>query len=209
MALLHPHPVAKGGNNMLQRKHYLIDKKYQLRTTFSIIGIVIIITALILGAITVSVVKNNSRLNGNNTKIDNINKIEDSIFVVLSSLTGPVQDQALKKAIRESMEKHEKNMETLEHIIATNQNIITYEKLLLIAIIIIVVVETMLLYIILIRKTHRVSGPIAVMSNYMKDIIEGRKPRLRPLRNNDELQDFYELFKHMVHTIHERENKGS
>jgi hypothetical protein len=194
---------------MTKRKHYLIDKKYQLRTAFSIIGFVILIAAAILGVITAGVVHNNSILHGNNEKIDNINKIENSIFIFLSSLTGPQQDQALKKATGESMVKHEKNMETLEHIIATNQSIITYNKIFLIMIIIIVVIETMLLYIILIRKTHHVSGPIQVISNYMQDIIEGREPHLRPLRNNDELQEFYDLFKRLVGTITEREKTGS
>jgi len=193
---------------MIKRKHYLIDKKYQLRTAFSILGFVIVIAAAILGVITAGVVRNNSILHTNIEKIDNINKIENSIFVFLSSMNGPVQDRALRKAVAESMVKHEKNMETLEHIIATNQNIITYNKIFLIMIIVIVIVETMLLYIILIRKTHHVSGPIQVISNYMKEIIEGKEPRLRPLRNNDELQEFYALFRQMVGSITERRKRG-
>ena len=124
---------------MTKRKHYLIDKRYQLRTTFSIIGTVIIITTIILGVITASVVNNSIRLNENNLKIDNIYKIESSIFIFLSSLTGPVQDQSLKKAIQESMEKHDNNMNTLGHIISTNQDIITYNKILLITILIIII----------------------------------------------------------------------
>ncbi|OHD70149.1 MAG: hypothetical protein A2W19_05005 [Spirochaetes bacterium RBG_16_49_21] len=194
---------------MTKRKHYLIDKRYQLRTTFSIIGTVIIITTIILGVITASVVNNSIRLNENNLKIDNIYKIESSIFIFLSSLTGPVQDQSLKKAIQESMEKHDNNMNTLGHIISTNQDIITYNKILLITILIIIILEAAALYLILIRKTHRVSGPMYVISGFMRDIIEGKEPHFRPLRNGDEMQDFYELFRHMVFTIREREKKGS
>jgi cytochrome bd-type quinol oxidase subunit 2 len=193
---------------MSKRTHYLIDTKYQLRTTFSVMASVLVVTAVILGIITASVVLNSIKLNENNTRIENINKIESSMFVVLSSLTGPVQDQSMKKAIQESIRSHDRNMVRLERIIATNQDIITYNKVLVIAILIIIVLEAMALYIILIRKTHRVSGPMYVISGFMMDIIEGREPEFRPLRNSDEMQDFYELFKHMVYTIRERERRS-
>ncbi|MBN2078738.1 MAG: hypothetical protein JW838_07210 [Spirochaetes bacterium] len=192
---------------MKKRKQYLIDRQYQLKTTFSIIGIVTIITALILGAITASVVYNNIRLNGNNTRIDNIYKIENSIFVFLSSIQK-TKDPTLKKALRESAARHDENMETLSDIISYNNTIIIYNKFLLIAILIIIVTQCVVLYVMLIRKTHRVSGPIYVISNFMKEIIQGKRPHLRPLRENDELKEFYELFKEMVETVHRRE-KGA
>lgn len=190
-----------------KRKQYLIDRQYQLKTTFSIIGIVTIITALILGAITASVVYNNVRLNWNNTRIDNIYKIENSIFVFLSSIQK-TEDPTMKKALLESATRHDENMATLSEIITYNNTIIIYNKFLLIAILVIIVAQCAVLYVMLIRKTHRVSGPIYVISNFMRDIIEGRRPHLRPLRERDELKEFYELFKEMVETIHRRE-KGA
>nr|HPN12559.1 hypothetical protein [Spirochaetota bacterium] len=64
---------------MTKRKQYIIDRKYQLRTTFSIIGVVTLVTAVILGAITASVVYNTAKLNDNNSKIQNIYDIENNI----------------------------------------------------------------------------------------------------------------------------------
>lgn len=192
---------------MGNRKQYIIDRHYQLRTAFSIIGIVTVITACILGAITASVVYNNARLNWNNTKIDNIYQIENSIFERLSSRSEGVKDPQQREALIGSTRNHERNMGTLQNIIAYNKNIIYSNWVLLMALLVIVIAESIVLYIILIRKTHRVSGPIYVISNFMKDIIDGKKPNLRPLREKDELKDFYELFKQMVAVIHEREQK--
>ncbi len=194
---------------MTKRKQYLIDKKFQLRTTFSIIGIVSIITAIILGAITISVVYNNNRLRENNTRITNIYEIENSIFVSLSSLPEAVKDPNLKNALIQNAGNHDRNMETLNRIIAFNTSIITYNRVLLASILVIVLVESFILYILLIRKTHHISGPIYVISNFMKDIIEGRDPELRPLRDKDELKDFYELFQDMVRVIRKREQTKS
>lgn len=194
---------------MKKRKTYLIDKQYQLRTTFSIIGIVSIITAVILGAITISVVYNNGILRENSHKISNIYEIENNIFTSLSEIPRAVMDPATKAAIILNTHNHEKNMETLNNITEYNTKIITYNRILLWAIILVILVQCVALYIILIRQTHRVSGPIYVISSFMKDIIAGRQPTLRPLRQKDELKEFYELFKQMVAAVHERERKKS
>jgi nitrogen fixation/metabolism regulation signal transduction histidine kinase len=189
---------------MKKRKQYIIDKGFQLRHTFSIIGVVSVITAVILIAITASVVYNNNKLTENNTKITNIYEIENSIFVSLSSLPEAVKDPTLKQALIQNAKNHDRNMETLNRIISFNTTIIRYNKILLASILAIILAESMALYIILIRKTHRISGPIYVISNFMKDIIEGRDPKLRPLRKGDELQDFYDLFQNMVKAIRSR-----
>ncbi len=189
---------------MKKRKQYIIDKGFQLRHTFSIIGIVSVITAVILIAITASVVYNNNKLTENNTKITNIYEIENSIFVSLSSLPESVKDPVLRKALIQNTKNHDRNMETLNRIIAFNTTIIRYNKILLAAILAIILAESIALYVILIRKTHRISGPIYVISNFMKDIIAGRDPKLRPLRKGDELQEFYDLFQKMVKAIRSR-----
>jgi len=194
---------------MTKRKQYIIDRQYQLRTAFSIIGIMSVITAVILGIITISVVYNNGILKENNTKITNIYELENSIFVSLSSIPETVKDPNQKNALIQNFKNHDKNMETLNHIISYNTTIITSNIALLLVILVTVILESIVLYVILIRKTHRVSGPIYVMSNFMKDIIDGREPKLRPLRSKDELKEFYELFRRMVGAIQEREKKKS
>ncbi len=193
---------------MIKRKRYIIDKSFQLRTTFTIIGLVSIITAVILGVITISVVYNNNSLRENNTKITNIYEIENSIFVSLTSLPEAVKDANLKEALLQNSRNHDRNMETLNRIITDNTGIIRYNRILLASILIIVVIESIALYVILIRKTHHISGPIYVMSNFMKDIIDGKDPKLRPLREKDELKEFYNLFQEMVKAVRkdDREN---
>jgi len=193
---------------MIKRKRYIIDKSFQLRTTFTIIGLVSIITAVILGVITISVVYNNNSLRENNTKITNIYEIENSIFVSLTSLPEAVKDVNLREALLQNSRNHDRNMETLNRIITDNTGIIKYNRILLASILIIVVIESIALYVILIRKTHHISGPIYVMSNFMKDIIDGKDPKLRPLREKDELKEFYNLFQDMVRAVRKGERKN-
>lgn len=178
---------------MKQRKQYIIDRKFQLRTTFAIIGVVSIISAVIIAALASSIVYNN-------IKIKNIYEIEDNIVHFLTSRPMSAEDDALKGAMKEIANNHSVNMDTLNRIIDMN-------RILLIVLIVSIVFQSALLYILMIRKTHRISGPIYVMSLYMKEVIEGKWPNPRPLRDKDELKTFYHLFGQMVQTLKDRDEK--
>ncbi len=53
--------------------------------------------------------------------------------------------------------------------------------------------------------THRVAGPVWVISRYVSALADGRYPRMRPLRRNDELKAFFERFQHAVEALRRRE----
>jgi hypothetical protein len=53
--------------------------------------------------------------------------------------------------------------------------------------------------------THRVAGPIYVISNYVLALSEGRYPNFRPLRKNDELRTFFDRFRSAVEAMRKRE----
>ncbi|WP_370645299.1 signal protein [Corallococcus sp. EGB] len=53
--------------------------------------------------------------------------------------------------------------------------------------------------------THRVAGPVHVMSLYVAALAAGRYPRLRPLRRKDELRAFFARFSEAVDRIRQRE----
>ncbi|MBN1533290.1 MAG: hypothetical protein JXA20_11550, partial [Spirochaetes bacterium] len=72
----------------------------------------------------------------------------------------------------------------------------------------IMIVTTMVLgaflYYYLLRLTHRISGPIYVVSRIMRDVMEGRTPDARPLRKDDEFQEFYAQFTEMMRQMERR-----
>lgn len=53
--------------------------------------------------------------------------------------------------------------------------------------------------------THRVAGPVYVMSHYISVLARGRYPILRPLRKGDELRAFFERFQEAVEALRTRE----
>ena len=176
---------------MTIRKKYIIDKSFQLKTAFSIIGVVAAVSLIILSSIAASVVYNNE-------KISNIYQIEDNVFQLMqtASITGG-EDAVYKATIDRLTKNHVNNLQNINKLASFN-------RYLLAAMIICVVIQGFILFIMIIKITHRISGPIYVMSNYFKDIINGNIPSPRPLRDKDELKKFYELFIDMVNTIKSR-----
>lgn len=169
---------------MSQRKKYLIDKKLQLGMTFSLLGVVLITSVLVISAITSGVVYNNDR-------IEEVLDVQKNIVEFLNSRIMMVENAGYKETLEKISSNHSSNISALKQIVS-------YNRILLITIIVLLLVLCSILYILGIKMTHRISGPVYVMTNYIRDVMEGRDPSGRPLRKKDELKDFYELLKEMV-----------
>ncbi len=179
---------------MIRRKQVIIDKKFQFKTAFSIIGMVTIVAALIVAGIATSLVYNNHR-------IEKINAMEDRVvqYLQVKTLMEKPAPQD-KEAMKQIAVNHSSNMAEMESLVRNN-------KILLAVLVIYIICQAGILYFMLIKKTHRIAGPVYVMSNYMRNIIKGEYPTLRKIRKKDELQEFYALFCSMVDVLRERGRK--
>jgi HAMP domain-containing protein len=53
--------------------------------------------------------------------------------------------------------------------------------------------------------THRIAGPVLVLSRYAEALAQGTYPPMRALRKNDELQEYFELFRLAVERLKAKE----
>jgi hypothetical protein len=174
---------------MYKRKQYVVDKSFQLKTTFTIIGFIFICVALLTILMSVNVYDNNK-------KLDKILMIEDNIVQVLTSSDVATAEQAGFN--RKMARDHSENQQNM-------MKMINYNYILIYVIIGIIFIQGVVLFFVLIRQTHRIAGPLFVVTRYMKDIINGHYPEhLRPLRDTDLLKDFYAIFNEMVFVLRER-----
>ena len=172
---------------MFKRKQYIIDKGIQLRTTFTAIGFTFL-------CVTLFIVLMGVYINETNKRIRNIIITEDQIFQVLTTVTDSGSEEQTAMNV-EMARQHQTNMETVTHMVEKNIWIIW-------GIIAAVFLSGIIFFFILIIQTHRIAGPIYVMTYYMKEFLDGRKhEHLRPLRKHDQLKDFYQLFKEFMAKI--------
>ncbi|HDP80850.1 MAG TPA: hypothetical protein ENN21_08415 [Spirochaetes bacterium] len=204
---------------MIKRRQYLIDRKFQLRQTLLMMSAVFVVFAIVIGIIGISAARNNGRLADINRNNEEMVKNLDAVMLVqddiIQTMMAWVQKPAAKPGepvVRQIAQTHFQNLGSIKSGIGTvtenvadNKRIIKNNHILLIILVVLVLVQGGVMFFFMIRKTHKISGPVYVMSGYMKDIIEGKMPNPRALREGDELQDFYGLFTKMVNTLRERQ----
>jgi hypothetical protein len=190
---------------MDQRKQKLIDKKFQLHTTYSFMGIFFILIGIIIVTIGINYYSDNKKIEKIIDEQKNImnaqGEIIKSILQIIKIKDGDNSD--LNSKIKE---KSENNSLSLKQNIDIVKELTQRNNLIFLIIIVFLIATGFVLYPVLIRKTHKISGPIYLMSQYIKEIIKGNYPDLRPLRKKDELKEFYELFSKLVVFIKKRED---
>jgi hypothetical protein len=191
---------------MDQRKQKLIDKKFQLHTTYSFMGIFFALIGIIIITIGINYYNDNRKIERIIEEQNNImngqGEIIGSMLQIINIKSG--DNSGLNAKIKEKSENNllamKKNIDLVKELTQRN-NIIFF------IIIVFLIATGFILYPVLIRKTHKISGPVFLMSRYIKEIINGSYPDVRPLRKKDELKDFYELFSKLIIFLKKREEE--
>ncbi len=97
------------------------------------------------------------------------------------------------------------NTELLELDAAFAEQVADYDAMAIYYLVGFVVVMALALFIWGIFMTHRVAGPIYIISRYLGQLADGQVPQTRPLRRGDELKAFFDTFSAAVESLR-REN---
>ncbi|HOJ28820.1 MAG TPA: hypothetical protein PL059_07070 [Spirochaetota bacterium] len=190
------------------KRSIIINRYYQLKTGFGVAGLFALCIS-ILFIITGSFVMWNNRsisramahqLDLQNVQDDILKSIEmlsqygnrkNLIFEAYKAI-GDLQKNA--SALKESNE-------LLTRSIAINRYLMWINGVLGITLVVVT-------FIIVVRRTHRVAGPMFLLKRYMNEIIEGKVPEIRPLRKGDEFKDVFDTFTKMVESLHLKHRKN-
>lgn len=175
-----------------QRKKVLIDRQFQYgiaikSALFPLLSMLIISAVLFFLAFS------------NNRNIDTINRNQAEIidtFLSVPQLLSP-QNPVTENA----------NLRFRENL-GKSYRIMQNNRIMIAFIITMTVVQTVILFIFAVRLTHKISGPIYVMTQHLRMIKNGETPYWRPLRNNDQFKDFYREMREAFEYINgaERDN---
>jgi len=199
---------------MKKRKRFILHKT-QLKTTMSVLRYIFLGVAIIVSIITFAVYQNNSKLayilKKNATRIhrvDNIAAIQDNLIEDIMMHSEKIKDPIQKMALQDIAMDHYKNMATIKKSISdtignmkTIKFIMKSNTFLIIAIILVVLFQGIALFILGIRISHKFTGPLYIISHFLRDYVDGKNPELRELREGDELQEFYDLFEEAVDKV--------
>ena len=183
----------------LTRKKYIVDKKFQvgisikaiifpLATTF-IISIILLYFANI----------NDSLIQSNNEYIETIVSNQDKMIDMF--LSTPNLQNSNNPDIKDGADTFKKNIGYLKKISHNSITIKDNSSKFFYIIILLTIIQTIVIFSIFILASHRISGPIHVMTQHLKNIQNGEEPDFRPLRKKDKLKDFYEELRKTIDSI--------
>ncbi len=158
---------------------------FPLLTILSISGVLIYYTGI-----------NKQLISTNNKNIESI--VDNQGDMIQLFLSTPSLQVNNNPTIKNGVKTFKQNIGSLKKVnsnsklITKNGNIIYY------FVIVMTIVQTMVIFALFIFFTHKISGPIHVITNYLREIRRGNFPKMRSLRKRDELQGFYGEFKETI-----------
>lgn len=188
----------------MKRKR-LIDKKLQLRTTFSVIRFYFVAFFIIIAFLIAHTVLTDKKITGTIQNLNGAVETEQNIvnaFIKYSNMTSSPDLQLMSGKISDD---HNKSIQVIETHISVLKGLLKSGFIVISLLAGFMLIMGLILFYYLIRLTHTISGPIYVMTRHIQDIIDGREPSVRALRENDQLKDFYEMFIEMTVKIHEKD----
>ncbi|MBN2159758.1 MAG: hypothetical protein JW807_10205 [Spirochaetes bacterium] len=176
----------------LTRKKYVLDKKFQLKISLRAVLLPLITTLVLFGVLLYFAGSTNRLIDDNNRDIDAIIGTQDDMVDMF--LSTPALQASENPLVQTGVATFKKNIGMLKNITQNSRLIQKNSSIVFYILIGMTVVQTAIIFLQFIFFSHKISGPIHVMTNYLKECRDGKSPDFRPLRKNDELRDFYQDF---------------
>jgi nitrogen fixation/metabolism regulation signal transduction histidine kinase len=179
-------------------KNYLIDSRFQLKYTGMILGLAIVISAILgvfLWETSGEVVQESQRVVEQSKKVSDVVKMSIKDDPVYGD--NPELASAFNSAAAEQDNK----------IMAQQAALVRQQHTMLYTLVGGLAVMVFFIGVLGIFITHKVAGPIYKMKLLLKQVADGKMKVQARLRKGDELQDFFDVFAHMVDRLRERQER--
>jgi len=174
------------------RKKLLVDKKFQIRISIKAIILPLMTTMMISAILIYFANSNNLLISQNNRLIERTAESQDYLSDLF--LTNPAFHAQNNPPLKNAVSAFKTNISTLKSITMNSQTITRNSSTVFYILIAMTIIQTMVIFFLFIFISHKISGPLHVMTDYLRKLQRGENPDFRPLRKNDELKDFYDEF---------------
>lgn len=176
----------------------IINKKLQLFSVLKLILFVFVFFVILVSAVLMTNYYNTKKLHSILTNV-NITLIDQKqVASSIDSLNNIDNKKDLQVATTILQNNINNNIVQLDTSVKNINEINNYNQALMIILIFILLIQFIFLYIYLVYQSQSIAGPIHVFSKYLKELIAGKIPEVRPLRKHDQFQDLHLLFEEYV-----------
>ncbi|MFW5770044.1 MAG: hypothetical protein ACOCX9_01285 [Spirochaetota bacterium] len=192
---------------MKKRKQQVIDPHFQRRSASGMTAFFMLAFTIIIVLVGVNSYYHNRQLGAIAESQKEIVAVQHDIIKAVDVFSKNHSQQQLQVATGLIKKDLTGNIEKMDRHIQSFMHLSEYNTLLIVVILVFTMFQGFILYRMMIRRTHRISGPVYRLTQYTQDIIDGNYPEVRPLREDDELQEYFQLFSEMIKVLKEREDE--
>lgn len=185
-------------NTTPNRKKTIIINRSQIKLTLLMMLIIAVFSGLcILSAFYFS---NKNKILTENiiTELDETVKKEDDVITAFITYTQSIISHRYELKTTKILEDHNENIETINNIVEDVKKVNNFNLLMVIILAFILLLQTIFFIVFALRQTHKIYGPMFVMTRILEQLKNGEEVNLRPLRKKDEFKQFYELFSEFI-----------
>ena len=186
----------------LTRKKYVLDKKFQLRISARAVVLPLVTTLAIFGALIYFAADTNRLIRDNSASIDAIIDTQQGMFDTFLAI--PALQDPENPSVKKCEASFKNNLKLTNEINGNHEAIRKNNRIVLYILIVMTIAQTVIIFSQFIFLSHKITGPLHVMRNYLAEIRKGNRPEFRSLRKNDELKEFYDEFCETVEHLAKR-----
>lgn len=185
----------------MSKRHIIVNRKFQINIAVSFA----VITALTM---TVIIVIISSVLILNNIKLDKITRNQHTLAEtsgeIFKSLIGLSEAKKLRNmhlSTKLLIEDNEKTGILIEQNIEEIRKITERNEILIMVLIISAIIQSAIVFYLMLKRSHRISGPIFLLNRYINELKSGNTPVIRPIRAHDDFHELFDNFRELVEKL--------
>ncbi len=183
---------------MKRNRKILIDKKYQLKMAATFTAFAAIAVSAFIAILAYTSYKYSYDLEIVAANQKEISSQQDEVFKTLLALSSSKNLNNFRVSRSELKQDMALNKSKLDESISIIHQININNYRLVFILVSLLLLQSMVMFYLIIKRSHRTSGPVFILNRYINEIKNGKYPDIRPLRDKDDFTELFDNFREMV-----------
>jgi len=192
----------------MKKRQIIVNRKFQFNIAASFAGVSAVTMTIVIVILSTFMIKNNMKLEEITRNQHVLSGTQEEIFKTLIAFST---SKSMNK-IHISTSMLQKDNENTKKLLTQNnekiQIITERNNALIMVMIVLAVIQSVVIFYLMLKRSHRISGPVFLLNRYISDIKNGMNPEIRPLRINDDFHDLFDNFRELADMIREKNSNN-
>lgn len=182
----------------MKKRQIIINGKFQLGMAFSFAALSALIMTVVIIILSGLLITNNSKLRDISVNQQQLADTQIEIFKTLIHIVETEDISKLHISAPTVKQDNERNLELVNKNNAMIREITGRNNRIIALLIGSAVIQSLIIFYIMLKRSHRISGPLFLLNRYIDEMKKGNYPEIRPLRANDDFHDLFDNFRELI-----------